>query len=879
MKNKLLLLLTIIFSVFLFSCSQNAEVKNETKKTESKKVPVTFTLSDCKDLINYADVNRSAYLDETESVKFTPENFISYTYDESTQKYAAHYNDVLEIAKIEFNISDENLMTWESDSGINSATYAFHSTAALEKTTDKLCAYEKMIRYINYGAFGTDEYLLLDEGYYCFNIKMYSSNNQLLAFAENSTYISLYTADFYYDKDNRQVWLLKFITKPAEKGVGDCEITLLWNKNDFLDVKVGIFKYANANRPYTIYDLEDVDSKATIQGDTATGVYSKTNVNAGEYFLRIEAEVPNQTNKQIYLNNMSIEPGRKTTGTYTFEVKESYVSITYNLNGGEWKDFTPVEKVSSYLDLLLPGAYAVYKDGFEFDGWYNNSECTGDPVINIPSNTISNQVLFAKWVPAKKYHLGDLILADGTVIKPADVQPSDDVVSVIIKEADYENPAVGVYVKEQKNNTAFASRRYFDYVDKKTAPYDYNRSVFTRGALENIYTNKVTVETVNGADGVSQVIFEGDTEGYDNWLGIKKWLRNRYPGTSGNDMNRYKEVIPQLVPGAYPAYEWVDSITDLNDWYIPSIAELYDFIGNANKNENVKEALETAEFALKERYVSSSQYYYTGCTRDYAAYNTDTNVNNSKYDSTTGYGKYFYVNDEKYYSDLYKLENNIIDLQDFINLYPVVSSYDILYFRRYYDGLQPSRPMVETFQSSSAEYSDRYIQLGVEPNNMNWLIQTNGRQLQGYRKYFRDDDTYFVAFRRFDENAPVEVDANNKSAFTLNSGSEFQITVEEDYNIQYFDLDGDNTKETKDFAYYYLDVFADAGYTDYKFYINGVEQTSKNVSGSYLGFMYMFGDSNSDNVDFTKDAATVLVTAINPKGKFCSACFSLGKKL
>ena len=32
-------------------------------------------------------------------------------------------------------------------------------------------------------------------------------------------------------------------------------------------------------------------------------------------------------------------------------------------------------------------------------------------------------------------------------------------------------------------------------------------------------------------------------------------------------MNRYKEVIPQLVPGAYPAYEWVDSITDLNDWH------------------------------------------------------------------------------------------------------------------------------------------------------------------------------------------------------------------------------------------------------------------------------------------------------------------------
>lgn len=74
-------------------------------------------------------------------------------------------------------------------------------------------------------------------------------------------------------------------------------------------------------------------------------------------------------------------------------------NITYELNGGTWADGFNYEKsytIESAADLVLPTSEHLTKQGFVFDGWYDNSECTEYAIDSLVGRT-GDLTLYAKW--------------------------------------------------------------------------------------------------------------------------------------------------------------------------------------------------------------------------------------------------------------------------------------------------------------------------------------------------------------------------------------------------------------------------------------------------------------------------------------------------
>ncbi len=85
--------------------------------------------------------------------------------------------------------------------------------------------------------------------------------------------------------------------------------------------------------------------------------------------------------------------------TTNVNILASIYSVTYHLNGGEQQDGA-WDSYTSGTEFSLPTAPT--RDGFIFDGWYDNVELTGDAVTKIAVGETGNKEFWAKWT-AKTY--------------------------------------------------------------------------------------------------------------------------------------------------------------------------------------------------------------------------------------------------------------------------------------------------------------------------------------------------------------------------------------------------------------------------------------------------------------------------------------------
>ena len=79
-------------------------------------------------------------------------------------------------------------------------------------------------------------------------------------------------------------------------------------------------------------------------------------------------------------------------------------SIKYELNDGTWAGtFIPIESytIESAADLVLPTSEHLTKEGFVFEGWYDNAEYTGTAIKKLAGKT-GNITLYAKWRDANQ---------------------------------------------------------------------------------------------------------------------------------------------------------------------------------------------------------------------------------------------------------------------------------------------------------------------------------------------------------------------------------------------------------------------------------------------------------------------------------------------
>ena len=79
--------------------------------------------------------------------------------------------------------------------------------------------------------------------------------------------------------------------------------------------------------------------------------------------------------------------------TFTAKWEGQIKTITYNLNDGWLLETYPLEfKVGVGTTLPTPT-----RSGYDFGGWYTNSEFTGTPLNKIATTVINDVTLYAKW--------------------------------------------------------------------------------------------------------------------------------------------------------------------------------------------------------------------------------------------------------------------------------------------------------------------------------------------------------------------------------------------------------------------------------------------------------------------------------------------------
>ena len=74
-------------------------------------------------------------------------------------------------------------------------------------------------------------------------------------------------------------------------------------------------------------------------------------------------------------------------------------NITYELAGGKWKDsYSENQKytVEDASDTILPDSTWISRDGFVFEGWYDNEKYSGTAITNLAGRT-GDLIFYARW--------------------------------------------------------------------------------------------------------------------------------------------------------------------------------------------------------------------------------------------------------------------------------------------------------------------------------------------------------------------------------------------------------------------------------------------------------------------------------------------------
>lgn len=118
--------------------------------------------------------------------------------------------------------------------------------------------------------------------------------------------------------------------------------------------------------------------------------------------LNIKEIYYNSTYEDLKNVNMDSKPTQYGGALYVLEQEEwkrVYV-ITYELNSGKWTTgYKAQEFFIESENIILPTAENIYRDGYDFDGWYDNNRYTGSSLPVLPSAIKNNVKYWARWVP------------------------------------------------------------------------------------------------------------------------------------------------------------------------------------------------------------------------------------------------------------------------------------------------------------------------------------------------------------------------------------------------------------------------------------------------------------------------------------------------
>lgn len=163
-----------------------------------------------------------------------------------------------------------------------------------------------------------------------------------------------------------------------------------------------IFEVIGNNRPYKVeYYQEEINSgnyRLAEINILSANINSRVSADAKEYTGFSE----NKEHLERKENGNILEDGSLILKLY---YDRNVYNITYNLNGGTTDE--ELKKEYKYgEEVELPTN--ITKDGFEFGGWYANSNFTGESIEKINNTEIEDKVLYAKWIK----DIGNTIVSD-----------------------------------------------------------------------------------------------------------------------------------------------------------------------------------------------------------------------------------------------------------------------------------------------------------------------------------------------------------------------------------------------------------------------------------------------------------------------------------
>ena len=169
-------------------------------------------------------------------------------------------------------------------------------------------------------------------------------------------------------------------------------------------------------------------------------------------------------------------------------------TISFNLNGGssEFREIIEYTEDTDTFKLLAP-----VKNGYKFDGWFTNSDFTGEMIEEIIKGSSGNKEIFAKWELEEykiKYNLNGGII--NNLVNNYTIESEDFIISKPIKN---NYTFVGWRENDSKELNSIIKINKGTYGDKiftaVFAPINYKIDYELNGGYLNKTVNKYNVES------------------------------------------------------------------------------------------------------------------------------------------------------------------------------------------------------------------------------------------------------------------------------------------------------------------------------------------------------------------------------------------------
>ena len=128
----------------------------------------------------------------------------------------------------------------------------------------------------------------------------------------------------------------------------------------------------------------------TVSVTPATGYYLSNVTCTNDYTNNAITGLSATSNQTVTITNTGVEDG----GICVFTTTPLTYTITYNTNQGTLSGTYPTTYTVESSEITLPTST---KNGYTFNGWYDNSEFNGNPITKIVAGSTGNKEFYAKF--------------------------------------------------------------------------------------------------------------------------------------------------------------------------------------------------------------------------------------------------------------------------------------------------------------------------------------------------------------------------------------------------------------------------------------------------------------------------------------------------